>query len=277
MPTMSKMPGNQNNNEELSASFAPDSTLSTPVPDLSHVNLSIGCDNSKEKEFYRLHSGQVPNIQYVHAKLFWESLLAAGNYWPDLFIQQGHDAIHLADFMETMYTSRHPGWSSCIKPFLEQYKSDHQDYSLMPNDGHEREVEVMKSYMRLFDQLFFFGLLSPHTQLVIVDINELGLCYTPDGGGNLIICLRTQTGLKRLQLYITVLLHEMVHAFMQRFSCRCQDCVDTLDRCGKLGHGDAWCRIAYNVQDTAGWLLGFKGSLMIEKSYEKEVMACSAP
>lgn len=57
---------------------------------------------------------------------------------------------------------------------------------------------------------------------------------------------------KRLGWYVSVLLHEMIHVFLQLFTCRQEGCYSSLRHVGKTGHGFAFQQIAYVVEKAVG-------------------------
>ena len=56
----------------------------------------------------------------------------------------------------------------------------------------------------------------------------------------------------RLRNYVSVLLHEMIHAFMSLYACRRYNCDREPENVGVTGHGEAWCHTAQALEKGVG-------------------------
>jgi hypothetical protein len=80
---------------------------------------------------------------------------------------------------------------------------------------------LMSSYLRVFDQLFFFGSLTTHSAVVLSpDFKKgtLGTCTPDEKSQKCIITIyniREITFEERVRSYLSTLLHEMIHAYFQ--------------------------------------------------------------
>ena len=108
----------------------------------------------------------------------------------------------------------------------------------------------MEEYFHIFDDLFFSGLLKDFVSLKL-ESEELwdeaqfyvqGQTESPTE--NQMCEIHMWQSRRRVQqsTFLTVLLHEMVHAVLNLYSCHCDDCLPS------LGHGGAWEMIAYALE-----------------------------
>lgn len=85
-----------------------------------------------------------------------------------------------------------------------------------------------------------------------------------------------ETRAQRMQRYIETLPHEMIHAFIQIYTCGCADCVKkykVYEGEGKTGHGRIWQVMAYAVETFSCNELGLKLDLSRTHSLAKEIYA----
>lgn len=85
-----------------------------------------------------------------------------------------------------------------------------------------------------------------------------------------------ETYAQRKQNYLQILLYEMIHAFVQIYTCRCADCFEkykAYDAAGKTGHGRTWQVISHAVQKFCCNELGLKLDLYREDGLTREIHA----
>jgi hypothetical protein len=58
---------------------------------------------------------------------------------------------------------------------------------------------------------------------------------------------------------MSTLLHELVHAYLDYYACRCEEILDSFETKVKQsrGHGHAWQRIANSIERAAPGILGY--------------------
>jgi hypothetical protein len=123
------------------------------------------------------------------------------------------------------------------------------------------DYEALKTYLEVFDEMFFFGSLSQVTlSLHDYDSHEGGgstaFDEEPDGkGGSTWTChikvsvtnFTRKNQEWRMWTLLGDLLEEMITAYLTIYSC--DRCWDSSKGLGEGGHGDAWQRIAYVVEE----------------------------
>jgi hypothetical protein len=85
-----------------------------------------------------------------------------------------------------------------------------------------------------------------------------------------------ETRAQGMQSYIGTLLHEMIHAFIQVYTCRCAHCVKKhteYEREGQTGHGRTWQVIAHAVEKFCCNELGLELDLSRAYALAEEIHA----
>ncbi|KAH8679798.1 hypothetical protein BGZ60DRAFT_428098 [Tricladium varicosporioides] len=138
------------------------------------------------------------------------------------------------------------------------------------------DVNVLKKYYLAFNRIFFMGALKNLCDIQLHPPNSFmnGECYTyitldsehipPNSASMIRLYNRSQKpGYEdqeyRLKCYLGTLLHEMLHAFLAIFSCRCTtfDCKSLFsDHVGCYGHLTAWQDAAHAIENATEVLLG---------------------
>jgi hypothetical protein len=60
-----------------------------------------------------------------------------------------------------------------------------------------------------------------------------------------------------MKAYVETLLHEMIHAFLELWTCDHRGCIDGFEKLGKTRHGKVWQEVALAIEDSvrdAGFL-----------------------
>jgi hypothetical protein len=142
---------------------------------------------------------------------------------------------------------------------------------------------LMFNYFLVFDQLFFFGSLLGHCELVLSpDFRNwtLGECCPDLFSGKAIITIyniRETTFEDRVQSYLCTLLHEMIHAYIQVYVqidhiSHSRGLVSHLG-VGYTQHGVAWHNIAHALEQAVNdpKLLGLQLDLGRQVSLDAEI------
>ena len=128
----------------------------------------------------------------------------------------------------------------------------------------------MSAYFSFFDELFFFGSLKGCCELSIdeqdtiqarhvtgLEVNPvnkvLGLLDTREGE-KCVILSRSQPNQfegrhEKLKAYVEKMLHFMIHAFLELWTCERVACRKGFEKLGKTGHGRAWQDVAVAVEN----------------------------
>ncbi|KAH6682723.1 hypothetical protein B0J14DRAFT_673131 [Halenospora varia] len=167
------------------------------------------------------------------------------------------------------------------------YFRNNPKFSLFNDVTETSDVRVTLRYFELFDALFFFGSLRARVELVNSDqqaqyagcaghtkpIAPLKKSFTfpllkpkPQPNPKLLhritlfrrdidACNRRH----RLTLYLSTLLHEMIHAFFNTWACQSGKCrARRFEKMGERGHGCLWVDLATSVERSANGVLGLR-------------------
>jgi hypothetical protein len=135
------------------------------------------------------------------------------------------------------------------------------------NTGNYKEEDILEAYFKLVDDLFFGGTLAAYCKLNLIPTprfengghHKMGDCQkntTEDFFGYIektccIIRIWTRHDIAdhraRRLAQLGTMIHEMIHAYFQIYSCENQVCRDKLEHLGKTGHGFAWQDAAYAI------------------------------
>jgi SprT-like family len=156
---------------------------------------------------------------------------------------------------------------------------------LITNPTTDEEVLMLLDVgFAIFNKAFFFS--SLHDQIHLLDTfrgtcrcgckdftGSRGVFTYRDRGIHINLAshlMREGRGTHRQQ-YLAVLLHEMTHAFLTIYSCKCLSCWPSFkNRVGNHGHGPSWCdsmsAIKQAVERDLGWYteFGIADSLQME-------------
>lgn len=171
-----------------------------------------------------------------------------------------------------------------------------------PPEHAEKEYihSIMSEWFKIFDEAYFFGALSalvtirvresnPRDQMEGDKTGELGSYHSnwqdrtrsPENRGPSCIHVRlyNQVGPweKRICEYINILPHEMIHAFLDLFSCGCDDqCIDRLmdPKIGVgYGHATAFMNPAIAMERSVGFIYGIPCNTQAANSVVSEIRA----
>jgi hypothetical protein len=157
--------------------------------------------------------------------------------------------------------------------------------------GDSSDIEVTEAYFRLFDDFLFFSALVENTKVEYVD--ELENCYHakcyddyvfsesegeswdihgPSSHGKSECLIRIKTSSTRdrevrLTKHLSLLLHEMCHAFLTSYACRARRYHLKASQAGKDSHGEAWCDLALSVEQGVEKTFGLRLDLDRRRSY----------
>ena len=190
------------------------------------------------------------------------------------FTLHRHRATYLAEKLESHSRRRGDQLTRLQKLALLRFHDD-QVYDLRDHTKYN-DSEVLKAYVDLFDELFFFGTLSSPCTFQFIGGREKGKfgaveyeykVVGKDLSGDLLRLppLREKrcklilydrlpeenTRYKRLRGYMGTLLHEMIHAFFKLWACDYDGCSSTWDGIGQRSseHGRAWQDVAYALEN----------------------------
>lgn len=219
------------------------------------------------------------STRHSHRRIYEEQLYEN----PEATFKQGrHNSRNLADLIISF--SKHRGstlsdsQNSALNSFYTKPEYDLRDHIQFST------AEVVSAYFSLFDDLFFFGSLRDRCNLAL-DREESS--YTGSRGQMTLI--GTEVRIKRrvlglvektfgeqgwtivlnppreefpgryamMKAYVETLLHEMIHAFLELWTCDHKGCIDGFEKLGKSRHGKVWQEVALAIEDSvrdAGFL-----------------------
>ena len=134
--------------------------------------------------------------------------------------------------------------------------------------GTDSDSEVIATYFRIFDDLYFFGSLYGNTEVRIISDNTGGKYagFTRNYWKRIFVHEHehhpdlVHRGV-RIYHYIQTLLHEMCHAFFGLYGCREED--EDMNQCKECswvvaegGHGPAWADMARAIERSSEGYLG---------------------
>ncbi|CZT09151.1 uncharacterized protein RCO7_04033 [Rhynchosporium graminicola] len=166
---------------------------------------------------------------------------------------------------------------------IETVLADHEINLLqdpIPEVSSTRESKnLMNTYFLIFDQAFFCKLLGKDLKkrIVIYDDhqNDASLGYYKDGIIHINMTIQDRTGpLGEKQL--AVLLHEMLHAFLDLYTCNCSKCEKrTADQggFGATGHGSTWANSMIYLQKSLARQVGWDVDCGVERGVYTEMNA----
>jgi hypothetical protein len=183
--------------------------------------------------------------------------------------QDAHDPVDLATWACTFITNfRQGNPSPRQQAAINRFQSaNFGDLSI----NFASDYQAVEAYLKVFDDMFFFGSLNDITKLSIMDSKHRGTetCASvekiPDGnGGSTSIChipLYSRSYMRNdhawlLGYLLGSLLREMIHGYLTIYSCEC--CWDSPKGSGMGGHGEAWQRIAHGIEEAVREKLNLK-------------------
>jgi hypothetical protein len=178
------------------------------------------------------------------------------------FTENRHKATFLANKLGSYSRRRGDRLTRLQKLALLRFHDD-QVYDLRDHVEYSDD-EVLRAYVDLFDELFFFATLRSCCVFRFVHKREEGKFGAVEDEYKLVLqdqlpirerrCKvilynrlpEENTRYKRLKGYMGTLLHEMIHAFFRLWACDDDECTYTWDRIGKRGseHGEVWQDVA---------------------------------
>lgn len=207
------------------------------------------------------------NKEHHHRRINTDKLLKTLEH---AFTPNRHNASHLADLLIHFSKRRNEQLTTLQKLSLHLFHSE-RAYDL--RDAAEApDGKVLAAYFELFDRLFFFGSLNGLCAITrsprISSKNDfdgrtfykenMGENNTPGAvfRGDLIcdIIISTQdlpSRYERLRRYIGSLLHQMLHAFFQLWTCPRPHCFDKVYTNGEHRHWRIWQEVAFALEDAA--------------------------
>lgn len=139
------------------------------------------------------------------------------------------------------------------------------------------DEDIMLEYFRRFDNLFFYGALDPYVRRRFGPAHDGfdGYCSTTGDQSTITICRRScEEGSPDFQNHFPgTLLHEMLHAFFDLFTH--PNDLHQGHACGWHGHGPAWQRAAFSVDQAVRDWLNLSLDIGAEQSLAYE-MGCAA-
>lgn len=114
-------------------------------------------------------------------------------------------------------------------------------------------ISDIRFYFDIFDQYFFCGTLRSTRIQWTQHIHKVYATTTPPSHGNIIFMNCSEEKIPRTpegdSWILAVLLHEMVHAMLMQYQCRCCCRINTV---GLTGHGASWWNLKSAVELEAG-------------------------
>jgi hypothetical protein len=150
-----------------------------------------------------------------------------------------------------------------------QQKAFVRTYPALSGDE-ERVLSFLLEWLQIFDRVFFFNSLTGHIRGLKLYENEdstakNGYWDCKTWYINVNIVIRGVKGKYTLQ-YVTVLLHEMVHAFLWHYSCgewhncpsKCKQYLRKGTHIGKTGQGALWVEAVVAIKQALEKALGWE-------------------
>jgi hypothetical protein len=225
------------------------------------------------------------------------------------FTNSRHESSWLADKVVLVSRLRGGKLTKRQSKAIIRYRTE-SIFNLGPADEHRKDEDVLIAYQILFDDMFFFGSLQKRCQHFLDDavgkeIHVQGQTIRDTAYDRAykiklegwfhrnwdrwcdnerpleveITIFRTEdkNRPRRLKAYLSTLLHEMCHAYLDLWGCRFEGCYNVWEKQGVKGHGHAWQDIALAVEIAAAdpnhmklhLDLGRENSLAIEMVYER--------
>ncbi|KAE8444459.1 hypothetical protein EG329_000550 [Mollisiaceae sp. DMI_Dod_QoI] len=202
----------------------------------------------------------------VHLRVDRRNLIRGG---ADIFAPGRYNTTWLAEIVVSF--SKHRGHhltllqKSAVNHYWKQRIYDLED---KPPHTQYTILEKLTAYFHLFDAVFFFGSLNTRCDLKFssqldttknrngeteTNYQSKTICLIPFSSQKRAkITIYTATGLvskrKILIHYLEILLHEMIHAFLNLWSCEYKPCRTAWERCGPGEHGFAFQDILFALQ-----------------------------
>jgi hypothetical protein len=173
------------------------------------------------------------------------------------FTENRHRATYLAEKLVSFSSRRGDQLTRLQKLALLRFH-DNKVYDLRDHIEYS-DHKVVRAYIDLFDELFFFGTLSSPVRFRLEHKRIYGKFgavrpeYSLGKRCKVVLYDRLpeeNTRYKRLRGYLGTLLHEMIHAFFRLWACDYDECSYTWDSIGKRGgeHGVAWQDVAFALE-----------------------------
>jgi hypothetical protein len=186
-----------------------------------------------------------------------------------LFSQQSHCPKHLTERVISFSKLRGRHLSPLQRHALDCYHKD-DIYNLRGNINNFKNTDILGAFFNLFDKLFFFGTIKERCRVQFSSVESRVSRlqgYSKFSAVGIVAFgerpkLRAKIKLysgneteprRRLRLigYIGTLLHEMIHTFLELWSCPNRDCNRRHEANGVTGHGYLFLDISYALQRAA--------------------------
>ena len=163
------------------------------------------------------------------------------------------------------------------------------DLSNVDEEKSDEEIlSLLLTVFPIFDKIFFFSLLGDHIRCI-----DTFRGLTRYGNGqvtfhhalwnrrthSIFVNLDTErldvTRGSHKQAFLAFFLHEMLHAFLDIYMCRCNFCSTEAEiekHLGKSGHGPGWCNAMSTIAQTVERDLGWNTDFAIAESVQAEVL-----
>ena len=124
-----------------------------------------------------------------------------------------------------------------------------EDYGHVSEWPKQRDLE---KYFEIFNELFFFGSLKDSVALILtvhpINMRSHGMTSGPDEDSKCKVQVWDRKSYipdfeTRRRGFLTTLLHELAHAVLKIYACRCSTCTEN------RGHGLGWQKIAQALED----------------------------
>lgn len=218
---------------------------------------------------------------HTHNRISWGDLQVPRENF-GLFLRQGHDALGLAELMETacsleeesMLPYTRESYRDCSASVLHFWRNQG---GIAERFQGERLERILRCFLRHFGKLSFFGILETRIKLSIVPLTipPRGYKDSFDGGRSFVLWLDPMTGDPDCDLsyFLSVLLHEMSQVFLMRLSCRFDKCNERKEALGRFRHGEAWVRVARALEEATSRRLGLRLDLACAFAWTSKLRA----
>lgn len=230
-----------------------------PSPFLPFIPCTANCKAEKQIQ-------QMGNNKHTHNKVSPLILrLAEG----EIFTCKTHSELDLANYITSQVKVRNKPKQIVLNEFWSY--DVRSPYTPKQFRDFTPEEDILQLYFKMFDTIFFFGSLQDRCKVYMQMNNNGGpfdgissiQAQNPLTGsihsGIIIHELKIKNREKLLQVYLSVLLHEMITTFLFTYACGSGD--GCPDRKLNVCYNAAWQDIAYALEKGAKDLLGLELSL----------------
>jgi len=158
-----------------------------------------------------------------------------------------------------------------------------QQHDLLSHQSPDKYIgHCLSEYYDILDEAFFVGSLASIIKLKLYrDEKDTQFGFYDEDTSSVYLNLHLQVSGKpyidTMKQRIATMVHEMVHAFLDTFSCNCKACeteADTPQGVGPGGHGTLWCDAMKEIQGSMNRDLDWTIDCGILNSLGEEMETC---